>query len=157
MMKKQMNKNFKLGDVTVAINKVTTENVVLKFTGKEHGFVTLVEFNVKSLQEIYRFISKNNYVSSQLNARFVDGLRMKHREYTRCDHETEMTFKYHTSDDGGIHIVILGGHCMISITAGYPDMRHYRTIAFNLCDNFDVLEKLRGYIGYQMGEAMMRF
>lgn len=154
-MMMKSNKQFKLGDATVQITKATDKSVVLKLTGKECGFVTLMQLNANQLKSIYEFIMGEAIVErGDIQTCIVEFIHAKHREYTKNGEETDFSYKYYESKNSQLQLVTIGAHCVVSLNT---ENKHYRTLSFRTYDVLDTLRKMAEAINLSMGEAMMQF
>lgn len=151
-MKKELRRKVNLGNCSITLGTVDRTGVMLKLTGREHEFKTILKLTPEQCKKIYEFITQNGIVEKAMSDSFkIEGIRAKHREYTKDQNEIDFTYKVYECDDSWIEIKTSGGYCMISL---FGD-KHYRTTVFRTHDVMDNLRILKNTANYLLTEYIM--
>lgn len=128
-----MRKNFKIENTSIKLTQVKKDYIVLDLTGVENGFETLVKLTYDQADQIYRNLLYLAYtIPGKINEAKIEGIHMKHREYTRLYNEEDFTTKYTNNKECFIQIVSVGGHCIINL--GDKD-HNFRSESFRICQS----------------------
>lgn len=121
------NKNiFNIGDYKLSIVKVTSKGVTITIEGKEQGWKTNLFLYPEQATSLYETIREADIIKPEPQVKLMN-VKVKHREYTRCDGELVFTYKYSEDNHAKLSITTAGGFVMISI---YNNNKHFYTMNF---------------------------
>ncbi len=155
MRNKTNKKVIRLGDCIIRVREVHEHYSVFELRGRECGFKTYLKIYRSDFAELGRAIMESATIAPTVVCR-IDGVHVKHREYTQHMDEAESTFKFYESRHAYIEVHSAGGHCLVAL-ADHDTGKIYRTVSFETHRYLDDIKRFRSTINNMYFENRSTF
>lgn len=127
-MKRKENNFIKIEDCILRVVRVEGDFIIFEITGRECGFKTTFRISKDKLVKLGHMLNNARVISSLAFSDKIEHIHAKHREYTKCDNESQMTYKYYECRSCIIRVDSRGGYAIVCLIDDHDKV--YRTMAF---------------------------